>query len=373
MKTNYRFIYVTTFLLALFLAGCTDENDVSPDGDVTDDVIDNGGTGDTTTTHQLYFPPVGSNDWEKTTATEAGWDTVYLNEAIRYVRDNASYNLLIIHKGKMMVEEYWRASEATTVHEVHSIAKSMMSYVIGNLQAEGKITLDDKVSDYLPQGWSASPETESQVSIKHLLTMTSGLKDGLLYVGRPGQTWRYSDDAYKVLYDVVEAATGSTYRDLFNSLLFSKIGITNFEWTGRELGTSARDIAKLGLLTLNHGVWDGQDIMHDEGYFERMLSTSQSIQYAYGYLWWLNGKESHYDGNTKVTTEGSLIPTMPDAAWIAKGQHDQRVYIVPNLDLIVVRQGGSTGLPEVGEGSFDVEFWKRLMKAVNNGELLTSK
>jgi CubicO group peptidase (beta-lactamase class C family) len=369
MKTNYRFLYVLTFLLALLLVGCDEEKDVAPeDGDVTDEVIDNGGTGDTTTNHQLYFPPVGGTDWETTTPAEAAWDTVYLNEAIRYAKENGSYNLLIVHKGKMMVEKYWRHD--TTLHVVHSIAKSMMSYVIGNLEAQGTISLDDKVSDYLPQGWSASPETESQVTIKHLLTMTSGLKDGLLYAGRPGQTWRYSDDAYKILYDLVEVATGSSYRELFNSVLFSKIGLTNFAWSGKELLCGARDLARFGLMTLNHGVWDGQDIMNNEEYFNKMLSTSQSIQYAYGYLWWLNGKESHFDGNTRVTTEGSLVPTMPDAAWIAKGQHDQRVYILPNLDLIVVRQGGSTGLPEIGEGSFDVEFWKRLMKAVNNGEVL---
>jgi CubicO group peptidase (beta-lactamase class C family) len=199
--------------------------------------------------------------------------------------------------------------------------------------------------------------------------MTSGLNEELKWVGNPGETWRYSDHAYKVLYDVISAATGQSYRKVFDEVLFSKIGMTKYAWSGHDLLSSAREISRFGLMVLNDGVWGGQKLIQDEGYYNDMLSTSQSIQQAYGYLWWLNGKDNWYDGVTKTTYTGSIAETMPADAVLAKGKHDQRIYVVPSLDLVVIRQGMITDLPEIGEGSFDVEFWKRLMNAIGNGAL----
>jgi CubicO group peptidase (beta-lactamase class C family) len=240
----------------------------------------------------------------------------------------------------------------------------MMAFAIGMLQEDGTINLDNKVNDYLAPGWSLSPDTEADITIRHLVTMTSGLNDRLEYIGRPGEIWRYSHAAYKILYEVIKSATGGSARDLFNNFLFSRIGMKSYTWSGYDVASSPREIARFGLLMLNRGVWQGEKLLNDEGYFSDMLTTSQSLQESYGYLWWLNGSDSWYDDDKKVTVPGPLTPTMPSDAWMAKGFHEQRIYIVPSLEMVVIRQGEYTGLPEAGEGSFDAELWRRLMNAV---------
>jgi CubicO group peptidase (beta-lactamase class C family) len=362
MKTNYKLFCLITILLAFFAMGCDDESnepEPEPREPAPERVVD----------PETYFPPVGSDDWERTTPEAAGWDTTDLSEAIQFAYEKGSYNLMIIHKGKIVAEEYWRSMTDTSQHALASISKSFMSFVIGVMQENGKLSIDDKVSDYLGEGWSASPDTEADITIRHLLTMSSGLSKDLTYVGRPGETWRYSDAAYKILYGVIEKAAGTDYENVFHDVLFSKIGMKNYTWTGRDLKSSARDLAKFGLMIQNGGFWNGEQLMKDNNYFYDMLHTSQDIQKAYGFLWWLNGTDSWYDDDGKVTVDGSISPAMPSDSRIAKGQFDQRIYIVPSLDLVVIRQGGSTGLPEFGEGSFDVEFWKRLMKAIEGGAL----
>jgi CubicO group peptidase (beta-lactamase class C family) len=361
MKTNYRFFYVMILTLGFCLAGCDDSED--PSGDEPTDQVGDSDSG-SEDANGMYFPPTGNNDWKTVSGTELGWDTTNLNEAIRYAKENNSYNLLILHKGKIVVEKYWQGTNVNTQHPLESVSKSMMAVVIGILQENGTISLDDKVSEYLPQGWSLSPDTEAEITIRHLLTMTSGLNDKLEYTGIPGETWRYSNHAYKVLYDVIKAATGGSARDYFSTVLLSKIGMSNFTWSGTDLSSSAREISRFGLMMLNNGVWRGEKIINDDGYFSDMLSPSNDIQHAYGYLWWLNGTDTWYHDDSKTTHQGSIASTMPSDSWLAKGFEDQRIYVVPSQDLVVIRQGGYTGLPDIGEGSFDVEFWKRLMKAV---------
>jgi len=360
MKTSYKFLLL--ILLLGFLTTACEEDSDSPIGE--DEQVDESDRSDGGSA-AMYFPKAGTDEWEQVSAIELSWDTTQLNEAIRYARENRSYNLLILHKGRIVVEEYWNNTDVKSRHDLGSVAKSMTAFIIGLLQEDGTLRIDDKVNKYIPEGWSRSPETEGEITIRHLLTMTSGLNDDLDYVGRPGEVWRYSHGAYVKLYEVIEAASGKSYREVFDSLLFSPTGMTGLSWSGTDLLSPGRAIAKFGLMMLNDGTWDGTKLLKDEGYFSAMLSTSQDLQKSYGYLWWLNGKESWYDDDKKVTNEGPIASSMPADSWLAKGKHDQRIYVVPSLDLVVIRQGGYIPLPESGEGSFDVEFWKRLMKAVN--------
>ena len=63
---------------------------------------------------------------------------------------------------------------------------------------------------------------------------------------------------------------------------------------------------------------------------------------------------------------GSIYPAMPSSAWLARGHFDQRIEVIPELDIIVIRQGGDTGLPELGSDAFDNQFWTLLKKAIQN-------
>jgi hypothetical protein len=117
---------------------------------------------------------------------------------------------------------------------------------------------------------------------------------------------------------------------------------------------------------MNRAKWKDSTFFSNDRYFKQMLTSSQNTQKAYGYLWWLNGQADYYDNTVEgdPVVHGSLYPAMPEDARMAMGHFEQRIEVIPSLDLIVIRQGDETGLPEFGTSSFDNELWLRLMKAI---------
>lgn len=365
MRPKSIYFYVITLVVGFLLAGCDEEGDEIPLDAVVEEQVQSGDGEVEDVTGQMYFPPSGTDDWETISALSLGWDTAHLNAAIRYAEEKNSHSLLILHKGRIVAEQYWKDKNAASQHDLESVSKSLMAFVIGVLQQDGRLKLEDKVSSYLGEGWSNAPASEADISLHHLLTMSSGLNEDLEWVGPPGETWRYCHAAYAKLYNVIDIAAGESFREVFESTLFDPIGMSAHTWSGKDLLTNARDIARFGLLIMNDGTWNGDKVIQDEGYFTNMLSTSQAINEAYGYLWWLNGKSTWYDDDNDVANRGAIVVTMPSDAVLAKGKRDQRIYVVPGLELVVVRQGDDTTLPEIGEGSFDIEFWRRLMNAID--------
>jgi CubicO group peptidase (beta-lactamase class C family) len=120
--------------------------------------------------------------------------------------------------------------------------------------------------------------------------------------------------------------------------------------------TTARDLARFGLLILSRGAWNGHDLLRNPGYLARMLAPSQSLNPAYGLLWWLNGQARTRPAGGQLR-EGSLIPAAPPDLVAAQGALDRKCYVVPSLRLVVTRLGDQTG------ETFNDEFWSLLMKA----------
>ena len=102
MKTNYRFFYVIS-LLALLVMGCGED----PTSEEENDGTGGSGSGEEL---EMYFPPVGT-DWTTVSAKDIGWNVANLDEAIRYAKENRSYNLLILYKGRIVSENYWRENK----------------------------------------------------------------------------------------------------------------------------------------------------------------------------------------------------------------------------------------------------------------------
>jgi CubicO group peptidase (beta-lactamase class C family) len=236
---------------------------------------------------------------------------------------------------------------------------------MGIMQEKYSLDINEKVSTYLGPGWSKAPKAkEDLITVKHLLTMTSGLDYELNYLEDAGTLWYYSNAAYEVLFKLYEKLASSNVVDFSTENLFSKIGMTNSLWNGAQLSSNARDLARFGLMILAKGKWEENSLTNNKVYFDDMLATSQPLQEAYGYLWWLNGKPTYYDEHTIFN--GPIYPAMPTDALLAMGRHDQRIEIIPSLDLVVVRQGDATLLPELGEESFDNQFWTLLLQAIKN-------
>ncbi|MGK0366336.1 MAG: hypothetical protein ACI85O_003409 [Saprospiraceae bacterium] len=90
----------------------------------------------------------------------------------------------------------------------------------------------------------------------------------------------------------------------------------------------------------------------------------QNLNLAYSYLWWLNGKESHKLSLFNITFPGSLIPTAPDDMYAALGKNDQKIYVVPSLDLVVVRVGNKASEEVLALSDFDKINWEKLMNMI---------
>ncbi len=137
---------------------------------------------------------------------------------------------------------------------------------------------------------------------------------------------------------------------------------------------NARDMGRFGLMILAKGNWNGQPIMKDQAFLDAMLDSSQQLNQSYGYLWWLNGKESFRTvGQQRQALPGPLVPDAPKDMVCANGKGGQRIYVVPSLGLVVVRLGDNPvdvlatlrNLNSDGtQSKFDNQLWGKLMLAL---------
>jgi CubicO group peptidase (beta-lactamase class C family) len=134
-------------------------------------------------------------------------------------------------------------------------------------------------------------------------------------------------------------------------------------WGSSSHISNARDCARFGLMVLRKGEWRGQSIVNAE-YLRESTKSSQPMNPAYGWLWWLNGTD-RYVVPGGIPGTGPMIPPAPPDLIAALGRYDRKIYIVPSLDLVVVRMGEGAGVKRDALSSFDRELWQRLMKAIS--------
>ena len=122
--------------------------------------------------------------------------------------------------------------------------------------------------------------------------------------------------------------------------------------------STARDLARFGLLIQANGQWNGKAVIEDKRYIREALTSSQSMNPSYGLLWWLNGKPVR---RANGTTAEVLNPEAPTDMVCAIGAGGRYIFVVPSLGLVVTRTGGQAD--RQGEAPFAQEFWRRLAKA----------
>ncbi len=308
-----------------------------------------------------YFPPIEGNEWMRITPKELGWNNQKLNETIDFVKDQRSGAFIVLNKGEMVVEEYWMGWDKNFRGKIASINKSVTSVLVGIAQEQGKLNIEDKVSDYLDTGWSkSSPENESKITIRHLLTMTSGLDDYLVYTDDAGTEFYYNTIAFNQLWPVLEKATDKSIDRYADRVLFNNIGMTKaIKWyKGNDL--LPRDLARFGLMILNEGNWGTDGILFDKKYYLEMLSPSQTFVSCYGYLWWLNNNCNANNDDEELR----LFNNAPTDLIAALGAGDQKLYIVPSRELVIIRLGYDPGTPFWGEESFNNKFWDLMNEVI---------
>lgn len=303
-----------------------------------------------------YFPTAG---WRTTTPEAQGIDSETLAEALGAYKDHNLHSLVVVRNGYLVAEAYNKDYTADKLQELHSATKSVTSALTGIALSEKKLSgLETKASQFFPE--LASDPKKANMRVGHLLYMASGLDwnneneqaslelmdspDWLRYIlskparSEPGTVFHYSNGDAHLMSGILQKATGQTLLDYAKPRLFEPLGITNTDWKkdpqGYSIGAwalslTARDMAKVGLLYLNKGVWDGKPVL-PPGWVDSSWEQNATQKFndgtvgGYGYFWW-----------TK--------PLAPDAAgaqwkqdvYFAAGSGGQRIYIVPGMKLIV--------------------------------------
>ena len=244
---------------------------------------------------------------------------------------------VVVRRGRIVQE--WYSSRFHTPIMAMSSTKSVTGLLVGMLLDEGKIPrLDAPVCTYVEQ-WCAGDK--SRVTLKHLLTMTSGLprmyaegvgsvsnKDSFVVTlplaATPGTTWAYSNEGVQLLSPILDKAAGEPVQDYAHERPFEPLGMhetrlhldgRGHAWTYADMETAPRDFARLGVLMMNRGVWQGRRVV-SEAWVQRSTEPSQDFNRQYGLLWWLIDAPRGY---------------------AARGYLDTNLYVFPAQQLVVVR------------------------------------
>lgn len=322
------------------------------------------------------FP--GKGAWATIAPAKAGWDAETIEAALDYAMSQKSSGVVIVHGGKLMAERHatvkrgslsyrfmvkGKTTAGHSIEDVASVQKSVVSVLAGIAQEKGLLKLDDPVSRYLGPGWSkATRDQEAKITLRHLLSMSSGLNARLRYAAPPATKWQYNNAAYARCLMVIAAAAKMSNNELTERWLTGPLNMQDTRWVKRPglgggnpvgLATTARDLARFGHMVLAHGQWNDKPVLGDRDYLKASLSPSQKMNPAYGYLWWLNGHKAVRP--ISRPTNRWLAPDAPKDMVAALGKLGRKCYVIPSLDLVVTRLGDNP------EASFDDTFWKKLL------------
>ena len=353
--------------LCLFLLGCSSHQD---NAEIVDPIA---------VSNELYFPPLNSSVWETLSLTELNWNETAFLELKAFLEASDTESFIIAKNGKIVVEEYFQGTTSSSLNPWFSAGKTLTAFTIGLAEQDAYLSINDKTSDYLGVGWTnMSLEKENLITLKHQLTMTSGgdfnvsntnctQPECLNYLNDAGSFWYYHNAFYTLLQSVLDAAIPEGFDAYFQSKLATQIGLNGF-WFQSGFNSiyvsDARSMARFGLLNLNRGNWNGTQLLN-ETYFDAMTNTSQQLNKSYGYLWWLNGKQSHRIPASTELFSSSLIPNAPSDLIAGLGANDQKLYVVPSQNLVIVRMGGSGGTSLLGPSGYDNLLWEKISALID--------
>ncbi|WP_164972635.1 serine hydrolase domain-containing protein [Lacibacter luteus] len=325
----------------------------------------------------MYFPSTTDNSWQTKSSTELGWNQTAIQPLKDYLIQKHSKSFMVLVDGRIVMEEYFNGHSASATWQWNSAGKTLVTASVGIAQQEGLLNINNKVSQYVGLAWTSEPLLkENLITVRHLLTMSSGLNDSnnlvikpnLTYMADAGTRWSYHN-VFQKLIDVTAAASGKSFDTYFQDKLKSKIGMEG-SWNYGTIFTiyhsNTRSMARFGLLALNKGKWGNEQVIN-ETFFTESTNTSQSINPSYGYLWWLNGKTSFMVPGGQTVYTGPLVPNAPSDMFAAMGAEDQRIYVIPSKKMVIVRMGDASDPlnPSFAVSGFDNELWQKINAVIN--------
>lgn len=351
---------ICIFLILFVLAACSKD----------DDTGDGAGT-------SMFFPSGSGTEWETKTISELGWNQNAIQPLKDFLIQKNTKSFMILVNGRIAVEEYFNGHSASTEWEWNSAGKTLVGTITGIAQQESLLSINNRVSSYIGTEWTNMPlEKENLITVRHLLTMTSGIDDSkqlvvkqnLTYIADAGTRWAYGN-VFQKLTDVVASASNKEFETYFNEKLKNRIGMDGY-WNFGTIFTiyhsTTRSMARFGLLALNKGKWNNEQIV-DESFFTQATGSSQDINPSYGYFWWLNGKQKYMLPGGQDIYNGPLVPNAPADMYAAMGAADQRIYIIPGKKMVVVRMGEASdpANPDFAVSGFDNDLWEKINALIN--------
>lgn len=274
----------------------------------------------------------------------------FLEDVISHQEQLLSHTILVLRHGSVIAECTFAPYEQEIWHITHSMCKSITSLAIGMLIDENKLSLDTRLIDLFPNKvGSLAAIRKKELTVRHLLTMSSGaalneagsvteedwlkayLESGQSF--KPGSEFHYNSMNTYMLSEIVRQLSGKTLSEYLSEKLFTPLGISNFLWekspSGAEKGgwglyILPEDAAKIGQLILNGGVWNGKRILSEKYLWEattKQISSAEHMNdFGYGYQIWMSKRIGAFQFN---------------------GMLGQNVFIMPDLDMVIVTTAGN--------------------------------
>ena len=288
---------------------------------------------------------------------------------------NRTRALIVVYDGKIVIERYGGGFTKDMPLTGWSMSKSITSAIIGVLVKQNKLVIDNPAP--VPE-WKEPDDPRHPITIRQLLQQTSGLEFEEVYsksshatrmicqkgdmaaysaslplIHPPGSVFHYSSGNTNILSRIIRHTVGNNYHAFPYEQLFHKLGMYSVVFepdaSGTFVGSSfcyatARDWARFGLLYLNNGEFNNEQILPGNWVKESVISFAAAEKGQYGFQWWLNAGE-------KNNPENRWFPLLPTDMFFADGFEGQNLFIVPSKKLIVVRLG-LTRKRQYGEEEF---------------------
>lgn len=315
-----------------------------------------------------YQKPGSLNDgWQTAHLSGVAIDSVLIHKFLNQLsgQKHQLHSILLIRNEKLVLEEYFGEYNINKPHDFRSVTKSIASILMGIAIDKGFVhSVDDPVSKYIdfPESDKNPDIRKSQITIRHLLTMSTGLdcndwdkkskgqedkvykKKDLIYytlslpmIRDSGSQSYYCTMGVVIAKKIIENASGLRLDQFAKKYLFEPLGITDYSWdhttTNREMILASkrlymkpRDLAKIGLLVMKKGRWNDQVIVSESWIKEMSTPQTKITGLDYGFLWW----------SLTLQSEGKVMNALT-----ATGNGGQYIIIIEEFNLMAVFTGGA--------------------------------
>jgi len=315
----------------------------------------------------IYTPPKAISDgWETNNINSLQIDTSLIHNFFSQIATakHKLHSVLLIKNKQLIIEEYYDQNTIDKPHDLRSTTKSIRSILMGIAIDNGFVeNINDPISKYLdkPAPTKNLDQRKDEITIKHLLTMSSGWdcndmdkkskgqedkvykkNDWLQYtlnlplINDPGSVSNYCTMGTVLIAEIISRASNMTIDQFAEKYLFQPLHIKNIHWghtsnkevipAAKRLYMTPRDMAKIGQLILNNGYWEGQQIVSKKWIEESTTPKTKISNLDYGYLWW----------NIPFKKDDDLIPSKT-----ATGNGGQYIMIIPEMEMVAVFTGGA--------------------------------